>query len=155
MTGIFHIVVARKPLEKGCTIAENCIKHGCGALNIDGTRIPHGNDVNLLAVERATKSLDNGWGMARSNITHGPRLMYNPEGRWPANLIVGGEEVVREFPESGGGKLTVVKRNRTKGWCNASPGDGVEAIDNYGDSGSAARFFFNISEQESDEDLKG
>jgi hypothetical protein len=37
MTGIFHIVVARKPIEG--TIVENCLQWGCGALWIDGTRV--------------------------------------------------------------------------------------------------------------------
>lgn len=36
------IVLARKPLAKGNTVAANCLKHGTGALNIDGCRV--GND---------------------------------------------------------------------------------------------------------------
>ena len=34
------IVMARKPLGKGNSIARNCQEHGTGALNIDATRIP-------------------------------------------------------------------------------------------------------------------
>lgn len=33
------ICVARKPLEKGLTVAQNVLKWGCGALNIDASRI--------------------------------------------------------------------------------------------------------------------
>lgn len=33
------ICVARKPLEKGLTVAENVLKYGTGALNIDGSRV--------------------------------------------------------------------------------------------------------------------
>ena len=65
--------------------------------------------------------------------------------RWPANVIHdGSDEVVELFPDSGSGsgKPTVAKRQRNKGWCNSSPGAGVTAIDSYGDSGSAARFFY-------------
>ena len=56
----------------------------------------------------------------------------------------GSEEVVGLFPQtgSGAGNPTIIKRKRNKGWCNSSPGDGVLAIDNFGDSGSAARFFY-------------
>jgi hypothetical protein len=56
----------------------------------------------------------------------------------------GSVEVLELFPVSGNGsgKPTIAKRQRNKGWCNSSPGEGVDAIDNYGDSGSAARFFY-------------
>lgn len=33
------IVVARKPLERGLTLAENVLKYGTGGLNIDGSRV--------------------------------------------------------------------------------------------------------------------
>jgi hypothetical protein len=33
------IILARKPLEKGLTVAENVLKWGTGALNIDGCRV--------------------------------------------------------------------------------------------------------------------
>ena len=36
-------VLARKPLEKGLTIAENVLKYGTGALNIDGCRFGYGD----------------------------------------------------------------------------------------------------------------
>jgi len=58
------IVLARKPLEKGLTVAENVLKWGTGALNIDETRI--GTEqiekgrwpANVLFDEEAAKALD-------------------------------------------------------------------------------------------------
>ncbi len=43
---------------------------------------------------------------------------------------------------SGGTATRLAKRERNKGWCNSSPGEGVEALDNYGDTGTASRFFY-------------
>src|SRR5574343_192464 len=40
------IVVARKPLEKGLTIAENVLKWGCGAINIDECRVEACDKIN-------------------------------------------------------------------------------------------------------------
>ena len=64
----------------------------------------------------------------------------------------GSEEVVGLFPVTGGGKgkPTIAKRKRNKGWVNSSPGEGVEAVDNYGDSGSAARFFYSAKASKKD-----
>jgi DNA modification methylase/succinate dehydrogenase flavin-adding protein (antitoxin of CptAB toxin-antitoxin module) len=42
------IVLARKPIEAGLTIAENCRKWGTGALNIDGCRIDGRFPANVL-----------------------------------------------------------------------------------------------------------
>ena len=140
MTGILHIVLARKPIEG--TIAENCLQHGCGALNIDGTRIGcvPGDKGNWPVTER-----ERGW----SNRGHlGHIVTVQSLGRWPANLVVGGEETVRKFPETAPSKPGL-RRNQNTGWCCSSKP--TDILVSYADSGSAARFFFNISEQESDE----
>jgi len=42
----------------------------------------------------------------------------------------------------GGGAVSIKQRPRNKGWYYQSRGDGVEAIDNYGDTGGASRFFY-------------
>ena len=83
----------RKPLDG--TVATNVLKHGTGALNIDGCRVAHNED---LSVERKTKPLDTqgeGWGfkaVSRGN-----------EGRWPANVMHdGSDEVVAGFPADEG-----------------------------------------------------
>lgn len=136
------ITVARKPLEG--TVAANVLEWGTGAVNVEECRVP--GDDHASAWDRPV-STNIGHGSYISDGTqHVVDISANkPTGRWPANLIHdGSDEVVGGFPKSGNksGKATVVKRKRNKGWCNSSPGDGVDAIDNYGDSGSAARFFY-------------
>lgn len=38
------IILVQKPLEIGLTVAQNIIKHGVGALNLEDTRIPYDNN---------------------------------------------------------------------------------------------------------------
>ncbi|HIP33578.1 MAG TPA: site-specific DNA-methyltransferase [Bacteroidia bacterium] len=57
------IILVQKPIEKGLNVAQNIIKYGVGALNIEQTRIPY--------AEGETK------------VGHNP----HPEGRVPANII--------------------------------------------------------------------
>jgi DNA modification methylase len=55
------IVMARKPIEKGLTVAENVIKWGTGAINIDASRIGTEKGrwpANLLLDEQAAEMLD-------------------------------------------------------------------------------------------------
>jgi len=76
------------------------------------------------------------------------------QGRWPANLIHDGSEAVEAlFPESTAGTET---KPRGKGgiW---SPSTGTPAGPQYGDSGSAARFFYaaKASREEREHGLVG
>ena len=143
MTGIFHIVLARKPLEG--TIAENCLQWGCGALWIDGTRVGKeeikihgykGDSYSQSYKEKGTQPVIDEYRTA--------------QGRFPANLILGGEEVVGLFPQTTSGFLnqsSVKAENRIYGKHTGY----ANPITYAPDSGSAARFFFNFSEQEADE----
>jgi hypothetical protein len=72
-------------------------------------------------------------------------------GRFPANLILGGEEVVEEFPQAGSSRVRIEQNNgrSDESQYRIKPTPGT--IKDFGDSGSAARFFFNFDEQESDE----
>ena len=75
------IVVARKPLEKGLTIAENVLKYGTGAINIDGSRIGTETRVNQPASTLGNlKTMDGG----KANPNQEAKSC---EGRWPANII--------------------------------------------------------------------
>ena len=84
-------LLARKPLEKGLTIAQNVLKHGTGALNIDGCRFGYGDPCWVGPQEpykdgdgRNTGSSTVAWGNNESMNT----FMSKPhaQGRWPANL---------------------------------------------------------------------
>jgi DNA modification methylase len=82
------IVLARKPLEKGLSIAENVLKYGTGGINIDGCRV--GN-------EGATKRSHQSEYPKKENGTedrsgHWARVGHEIEelnkGRFPANIIL-------------------------------------------------------------------
>lgn len=81
------IVCARAPLEG--TVAENFMKHGTGGINIEATRI------GGLVHESERRESDAGpsrmWGYEEGGGGLGSRSgeRHNPEGRWPANLIMG------------------------------------------------------------------
>ena len=141
MTGVLHIVLARKPVEG--TVAENCLRFGCGAINIDGCRVV--TDENR---DRAASGGKGNGGCYGDSVTYDS--IGNALGRWPANLILGGEEVVTRFPMTtsvkGKSRKAVIK-NQTR--LNNSKNVFVNC--EYNDTGSASRFFFNFDEQESDE----
>jgi len=83
------IVLARKPLEKGLSIAENVLKWGVGAINIDGCRISLSNKDskdNGRIINRNIREENDGWGMQDKKADIVEVLSSN--GRFPANLIL-------------------------------------------------------------------
>lgn len=72
------IVLARKPLEKGLSIAENILKWGVGGINIDASRISGG----------AKKWETPRGGIWMTNSEAKSELIDNPKGRFPANIIL-------------------------------------------------------------------
>jgi len=83
-----QIVLARKPLEKGLSIAENVLKWGTGAINIDASRI--GNE--LIKGQKAGQGFNNvkGFGV-NTKIGDESAKEYISEdsnGRFPANFIM-------------------------------------------------------------------
>jgi DNA modification methylase len=133
------IVLARKPLTG--TIAANVLRWGTGALNIDGCR------VEGTAGAFGNGTARHGGQMAGGGENSSFRGEWKPtsSGRWPANLLHdGSEEVLEAFPESGGG--TFAKSGHRVGGksenCVGLNGQ-KNAPDNYGDEGSAARFFYS------------
>jgi site-specific DNA-methyltransferase (adenine-specific) len=78
------IVLARKPLEKGLSIAENVLKWGTGAINIDGCRVA--TDESWTNVAQDIRGNN---GLLANKGNH-PTLIKesNPQGRFPANLIL-------------------------------------------------------------------
>jgi site-specific DNA-methyltransferase (adenine-specific) len=78
------IVLARKPLEKGLSIAENILKWGVGGINIDASRI--GNESRTTPIFSNDTKTDNTTFTLNSNIQH-ERVETN-QGRFPANIIL-------------------------------------------------------------------
>jgi len=81
------IVLARKPLEKGLSIAENVLKWGTGGINIDGCRV--GSD--LIKGQKAGQGFNNvkGFGVNTKlgNEEAKEYISTDVNGRFPANLI--------------------------------------------------------------------
>lgn len=136
------ITVARKPLSEG-TVAANVLAHGTGALNIDGCRAPS---------EKAT-----GWGGGGSKLYEGGLSREGGEarpqdaGRWPANLIHDGSpEVLAGFPTdskkaTGEVKVSSGKKSGAGTWAGSGmqrAGAENTGVRDFGDTGSAARFFY-------------
>lgn len=140
------IVVARKPLEG--TVAANVLKHGTGALNIDGCRVTTMDALVRPSIERHDNAvLGKGLGVG---------VQSEPGGRWPANLLLScppdcdGDTHAAGCPcaaldaqsgvskSSGGGGVKVMGKYGIYGGFGA---DEFPAQIGKGDSGGASRFF--------------
>ncbi len=134
------IVLARKPLAG--TVAETVLAHGCGALNIAGCRV---GGVSTTRVKAGGPNdfphEDDAW-QPRSVVV-GSDL-----GRWPANILHdGSDEVLAAFPETKSGELLPHHR-KSGGGLGGSDTFAIrdrtgETASVFGDSGSAARFFYS------------
>jgi site-specific DNA-methyltransferase (adenine-specific) len=149
------ITVARKPLIG--TVADNVMRYGTGALNVDGCRVE--GKIGVGYRTRGNGEVGSGgtyesghrgdWNNANP---HPESVRHNAAGRWPANLIHdGSDEVTGLFPHTTSGSRAAGVRNGM-GFHGAN-GDGGPAIN--GSSGSAARFFYcaKASKRDRDEGL--
>ncbi len=148
------IVVARKPLIG--TVEKNVLAHGTGALNIDGCRVdidPEIDDPHLGGKGAWTTTKE----MSGDTVTlPGGTVASSPLGRWPANVIHdGSDEVLAGFPHTKSG-TGAVKKASGAGYSPSALGKesrpaGTPNIE-YGDEGSAARFFYCAKASKSDRD---
>ena len=83
--GMEPIVVARKPLSER-TVAANVVKHGTGALNIDGCRLAGGEGGTREGEATAARRYTDAGG-TNFAATPGPRG-GDVRGRWPANVVL-------------------------------------------------------------------
>lgn len=139
-------VLARKPI-KG-TVANNCLEHGTGGLNIDGSRVKSNGDHKRPFVKRNTKN--SGEWEIKSGIVK-PFQPTNAEGRFPANLIHdGSDEVLEVFPDT----KSQGHWSKTKVSGFGDFGGGKSEYQGVGnkaqDSGSAARFFYTAKASKSE-----
>jgi len=139
------IVMARKPLSES-SIVDNVLKHGTGAINIDGCRV-EGNDAKYPDTnpdfrDQGKKSKE---AIGIDKLSFGQvenaerqKAVANSSGRFPANVMHDGSDViVNQFPE--GAKGSTAPRNRDTVGMFGMPND---ATSEYADEGSAARFFY-------------
>ncbi len=131
------IVVARKPLSEK-TVVANVLRWGTGAINIDGCRIPG-------VKPQVTQSINSN--PTSFSVAKERRISGNPnEGRWPANVIHdGSEEVMEAFARFGERPTskpgTTAKVPKFSGDVYGSSKT-AQIEWGYGDSGTAARFFY-------------
>ena len=153
------IILARKPLDG--TVAANVQQHGTGALNVDGCRVNAKGDNLGGGAEKETQSdKPEGWDRPwRSNkdaqAAHAKRIRENVQkaetlGRFPANLIHdGSDEVLAGFPDTG--KSTGGNSGTRGNEVYGKYGESQMGVDpGFGDSGSAARFFYTAKASKSD-----
>ena len=143
------ITVARKPLIG--TVAENVLAHGTGALNIDGCRV---------GTEDMSAQWDRTWNDNSGEL--GQRYPQSgreagkvvPPGRWPANLIHDGDQMVLDlFPTCK--PATSRTPSNVKGATSFGAGNNLHIYKDATDS--AARFFYcaKTSKKDRDEGLEG
>jgi len=171
------IVLARKPLEKGLSIAENVLKWGTGGINIDGCRVGNEGTTKRSHQSEYPKK-ENG---TEDRSGHWARVGHEIEelnkGRFPANIILThhsececkSEETSENWDchsdcpirimdeQSGnvGGNSRTSKSTYDKGiWGNAKA---VESKALYNDKGGASRFFYvaKASKSERNKGLEG
>jgi len=129
-------VLARKPLIG--TVAENVLRHGTGAINVDGCRVDSAGGAARVG-ETSQDRRYSEKGSTNFAVKPGPRG-GDPMGRWPANIVHdGSDEVVAAFPEAPSGGITH-QPSRSGFSGNFSSGTHVQRRP---DSGSAARFFYS------------
>ena len=128
------IVLARKPLEG--TVAQNVLTHGVGGINIDGCRVETTDNFdNVKDRTDMTGKLTIHHEGGNLEALHKLKTL----GRFPANFIHdGSDEVLELFPDSKAGEP---RDDRGTGgiWSESM---GVPCGPQYGDKGSAARFFY-------------
>jgi hypothetical protein len=142
------ICVFQKPYE-GRPI--DCITEtGAGALNIDGCRIgTNGGGTQCNNRDDKGRCL----GHPDANGSLGGGIMRHADntdniGRWPANLLLSAdEEVLGMFPETTDSNMSMRGARHGNIYGNGKGPSGPDSLRGHNDSGSAARFFFQVETQ--------
>lgn len=137
------IVLARKPIEKGLTIAENVLKWGTGGLNIDACRIKFSSesDKKSAIFGRGTNIIGGNY-VGATHSDGRENIEPDDKGRFPANIMFD-EEAARMLDEQSG-RLTSGAPSGTKNGTskNVFSDFGSIPVTGYGDTGGASRFFY-------------
>lgn len=130
-----HWILIRKPCSEK-TVAANVLKHGCGGINIDASRIRLNPGDKKGEGGDITKSASKSGGLFGLNTSkRGMGLQF--EGRFPANLVLD-EEAAKLLDEQSGVLSPGHWADKTIGFNTREyKGQGKR-----GDSGGASRFFY-------------
>ena len=146
------IVLARKPLGAK-TVAENVLKYGTGAINVDGARIKTAEALGRLN-HTTSKFIDSANG---SREAHARSVLVDNstgKGRFPANLIHdGSQEVLDLFAAFGEKKSAGAYRNPGRTGVkmgNLFHMEKERRNSHAGETGTAARFFYTAKASKAD-----
>lgn len=142
------IVLARKPLEKGLTIAENVLKWGTGAINVDGCRIGINGATKKINTDNCRDSL----GKYGDGLNGGTVSNLDGVGRWPANIIL--DEQAAQVLDEQTKNLHGAGAKRSGGLAKQNQDGGIFGVGQhegngmrFGDSGGASRFFKVVTQE--------
>ena len=140
--GYEPIIMAQKPLEG--TIEQNIARWGTGGLNVDDVRTPFRNAAD--EAESKGKNQHGKYGTAQGqNSVYGDFTMvadrkdYDPEGRWPTNLVLDENSARLLDAANPSSKSRAGKPNRA-----STSGDGWRMDlggKEYDDAGGVSRFY--------------
>jgi len=143
---VFQVPYKGKPVE-------SIVETGAGALNIDGGRIAHDEECKVMAAQ-TDKDVMSGHGKVQQGGRHKETLELKPSGRWPANFYLGDEEAARRLGEQSGESKSIGKREHKHSYPGVAEGYQRKNSSMYthkmdwngpSDTGTAARFFFNVN----------
>jgi len=151
------ICVARKPLEKGLTVAQNVLKYGTGAINIDESRIST-EEIKDATSEGGKFAMWNKEGDNKGFTRHNGNGTSHAQGRWPANIIL--DEAAAEMLDLQSGVLTsgAMDTVRKESENRAMNGKNYAMrVTSEAPKGGASRFFYvaKASKSERNKGLEG
>lgn len=134
------IIMARKPIEG--TYVDNCLKWGCGALNIPATKVDRSDGCKTWDKPKG--------GCWKPSVDNDAKQVTN-KSSWTANLLHdGSEEVEKMFPNTKSGKAEIGTGSKDKTTTGIYGKKKSEITSNYADKGSASRFFNSFPFEETD-----
>jgi len=141
------ICMARKPLSEK-TIVENVLKHGTGALDIDGCRIPisKNDDVIVKNPHTASKGTDayeqNCYGKYNPTEPTNYADIAETSGRFPANIICTDDALNDGVMTKTGNITKDIDRSKSQTVFKEGINQiGISKLRHTGDSGSKSRYF--------------
>jgi len=135
------IALVRKPLSEK-TVAANVLRWGTGALNINGSRIAHGDEVDMDMKQRTTNLSKEKFHDQETRNLDTPIQTYKPGGRWPSNIIFDQFAALELDRQSGHSRSSDTPRtnspDKAQVYGEYKKHTGEKMHD---DSGGASRFF--------------
>jgi site-specific DNA-methyltransferase (adenine-specific) len=108
------VTLARLPIEN--SVAQNVLRYGTGAININSCRVPidaKADASQLRTINRNVRDKGDGWGLSTKESTR-PQVVKE-EGRWPANVIIQDDESIKaSFPKTN--KQAICRSDDKSGW---------------------------------------